>query len=209
MSEGETQTAPVLYKATNPKGRDFHTDTLDYAAALASGEVLMHPDSKKIVPNRPHTYLSVSVEPAETLIGGRWPARLFRVEAVGEVVGGLEASRYKRAVLGVRVVEELPAWMVLGPNGEDVVALIERARTLTADEIKRMSVDRDAARDAAWGAAWNAARNAGRGAVWYAARGVARGVVWGAVTITVRDLITQEHYDTLMAPWRAGVGEWK
>jgi hypothetical protein len=48
----------TYYKATRPDGTDFRTGTIDYAAALASGEVIHHP-VETMVPNDPATYLSV------------------------------------------------------------------------------------------------------------------------------------------------------
>ena len=83
----------------------------------------------------------------------------------------------------------------------------------------------DAAEDA-WDATWDAARGAARGAArraaggaaqraagdaaedaWDAARRAARGVAGDAAeALTVRDLISTEHYDTLTRVWREVVG---
>ena len=206
-----TTTTP-LYKATRHEGIDFRTGTIDYAAALASGEVIRHP-AKLQRPGDSSTYLSVSVSAADCT-GFQWPCRLFRVEAVGDAVPDPDIPN-KRCLSALRVVEELPAWQALGPNGEAVVALIERARTLTADEARRMDAARYAARyaagyaagDAAGDAAWDAARDA----AWYAARDAAWYAAWYAawdagVALVVRDRISPEHFETLVAPWVAGVG---
>jgi hypothetical protein len=226
-----------FYKATRPDGLSFRAapdgTRIDYAAALASGEVIRHPAARK-VRNRAETYLSVSVAPADCT-GFGWPCRLFRVEPVGRVMANLDASPNKRAVSALRVVEELPAWQALGPNGEAVAALIDRCRTLTDDEIRRWDAARDAAwyaawyaardaagdaageaaweaawyaaRDAAWDAAreaaWDAAGDAAREAAWEAARYAARYAAWA---LLVRDLITAEQFDTLTGPWVAVMG---
>lgn len=162
----------TYYKCTRADGTDFRTGTIDYAAALASGEVITHP-ARRLRPGDASTYLSVSVAAADCT-GFQWPCRLFRVEPVGKAVPDPDIPS-KRCVKALRVVEELPAWQALGPNGEAVAALIERARTLTPDEARRMA----AAGDAAWAAAW---------------------------ALVVRDLISTEHFETLVAPWVAGVG---
>jgi hypothetical protein len=225
----------TYYKATRPDGTDFRTGTIDYAAALASGEVIHHP-AETMVPNDPSTYLSVSVEPADCT-GFDWPCRLFRVEPVGPMLGSgslkLQASPNKRACQALRVVEELPAHMALGPNGEAVAAFIDRCRTMTPEQMARLAAARDAARgawyaawvaawyaargaardaargaarEAAWYAAWVAAWYAARGAAWYAARDAAMDAGWA---IVVRDLITPEQYDILVKPFRdAGLEEW-
>lgn len=163
----------TYYKCVRPDGRDFHTGTIDYAAALASGETIKHP-AAEMVRDDPATHLSVSIH-ATNCTGMRWPCRLFRVEPVGPVL--VNAS--KRACHALRVIEELPAHMALGPQGEQVAALIERAGRLTADEIERLA--------------------ASRAASWAASR--------AAIALLARDLISTEHYDTLIAPWRDVIGE--
>lgn len=196
------------YKATRPDGTDFHAGTIDYARALETGEVIRHP-AKKMIRDEPWTYLSVSVHPANCT-GMEWPCRLFRVEPVGRTLKA-QLSESKRSCSALRVVEELPAHMALGPQGEEVVALIERCRSLTTEEGRRLDAAWDAwdaawgawdawdAWDAAWNAAWNAARNAARNAAW----GAAWNAAWAAaLALLTRDLISTEHFDLLYGPWR-------
>jgi hypothetical protein len=168
----------TYYKATRPDGRDFMTGTIDYGAALVSGEVVRHPTSKRKVRGKPATYLSVSTEPADCT-GFAWPCRLFRVEPVGRV-GTAPNLRNKRTTLALRVVEELPAWMAFGPNGEDVARLIDSCRTITPEQARRLY--------AAWGAARDAARDVARGVAWGAARGAAQDAAWGAARDAARDV---------------------
>ena len=176
-----------LYKATRPDGTDFRTGTIDYAKALETGEVIRHPE--KFKRNNPSTYLSVSITPTDCT-GMRWPCRLFRVEAVGRKFknDGLEN---KRCCSAIRVVEELPAHEALGPQGEELAALVERCKTLTYDEAKELR----AARDAAWGAAWDAARDAAWGAAWGA-----------ALALIAKDVITDEQFNKLYGPWQKVIG---
>ena len=63
----------TYYKATRPDGTDFQTGSIDYAAALATGETIEHP-AAKMVRHDPATYLSVSIHPANCT-GMRWPCR--------------------------------------------------------------------------------------------------------------------------------------
>ncbi len=188
MAGGEAVSAidreATYYKATRPDGTSFYDGTTTWEV----GKVTTLPDGSGL------PYLSVSVEPADCT-GMEWPCRLFRVEPVeGHEVTTPNAKNLpnKRAATAWRVVEELPAHGALGPNGAEVAAIIERAATLTLDEMERMH--------AAQVAAWDAARYAARYAAWDAA--------WDAALATiVRNLITTEQYDILMAPWRAGIGE--
>lgn len=194
--------ALTYYKCVRPDGTDFHTGRIDYAAALASGEIIEH--RATMIRDDPSTYLSVSIHPTNCT-GMRWPCRLFRVEPVGRTLTA-SINDSKRACSALRVVEELPAHQALGPQGEQVAAVIERAGRLTAEEVRRL--------DAAWNAAWNAAQDAARDAAQDAARNAAWDAAWNAtwgaarnaLALLTRDLISQEHYDMLIGPWRDVIG---
>ena len=208
-----------LYKATRPDGTDFRTGTVNYAEALETGEVLRHPE--KMERNKPSTYFSVSISPTDCT-GMKWPCRLFRVEPAGRAIKNDDLEN-KRCCSKLRVVEELPAHEALGPQGQEIVALIERCRTLTYEEGENLGAARDAARGAAWGAAWDAAwdaardaargaaRDAARDAAWGAAWGAARDAAWdaardaardAALALIAKDLITPEQFDLLYVPWK-------
>ena len=216
----------TYFKAVRPNGASFHDPSFMWATEV--GGVTYHPThGKSGNTSTAAGYLSVSTT-ATDCTGMRWPCRLLEVEPVGEVFtpdpGGLPN---KRAGLVFRTVRELPAHEALGPNGEHVVALIERCSRLTPEETERLYAAGDAVRDAARGAAWYAAwyagrdaagdavRDAARGAAWYAAWDAVRDAAWDAAwnavrALTVRDLIgdtfTQAHYDTLTMSWRATIG---
>ena len=92
-----------------------------------------------------------------------------------------------------------------GPSWALVVAVIRRAAVLTEDEARSLA----AAWGAARGAAWDAARAAAWDAAWDAAAWAAAwdAAAWDAVwAASVADLVgqhglTQDHINTLMAPW--------
>lgn len=145
----------LYYKATRPDGTDFFSGTIDYAGALASGEVVRHPKAGDPVDHDASTYLSVSVSAADCT-GFRWPCRLFRVEPDDPRESGDYPS--KRTCKSLRVVEELPAWQAFGPNGEQVVGIIEKASRLTTDQARRLAAAWAVARAAAYAAARDAER---------------------------------------------------
>lgn len=130
----------TYYKATRPDGTDFQTGSIDYAAALATGETIEHP-AAKMVRHDPATYLSVSIHPANCT-GMRWPCRLFVVEPVGRTLKA-SLNNSKHSCHALRVIEERPAHEALGPQGDQVAALIERARSLTIDEATKLAAARD------------------------------------------------------------------
>ena len=107
-----------------------------------------------------------------------------------------ESGRTKEEVLDrMAFIEVTDADLeeTFGPAWRMVIAVIRRSAILTAAEAKDLDAARDAAWDAAGVAAWDAA--------W--------GAAWGAV---VSDLVgqhglTQEHVDTLMAPWVQVLGD--
>ena len=139
-----------------------------------------------------------------------------------------ESGRTKEEVLDrMAFIEVTDADLeeTFGPSCRMVIAVIRRSAILTAAEAKDLAAALGAAwaaaRAAAWGAAWAAARAAARGgardAAWAAARGAAWAAVWAAAraaawAAVVSDLVgyhglTQEHVDTLMAPWVQVLGD--
>ena len=185
------------YKALRPDGTDFATGT----TKPRKGRWMPRIDGELIMCERGY---HVSDAPGETLIGGRWPCKLARVEIPD---GEWERQDHKVLVPTYRVVEWLPAWQALGPNGEAVVALIGRARRMTTEERKALAQVRTAtawttACGAAWGAAMGAAWGAARDAACGAACGAARDAACGAaMALVVRDLISREHFNILYGPW--------
>lgn len=182
----------IYYKAVRPDGTDFYTGTVDYAGICGTDQTL------PVLPTVPgdgwdedcggpvcctDEVYHASTSKADTLIGGDWPCRLFEVE--GEAVA---EEGTKRGFYTLKVLRELPAHEALGPNGEAVVALIEKAKTLTAEQVNKPYVPRDVARDAARDvavytarvAARDAARCAAMDAVWRAARAATGCAVRGA-----------------------------
>ena len=225
----------VFYKCTRPDGTDFYTGTVDYAAALASGEPLPELPGDVAFPG-PGWYHLATV-PTEC-VGMGWPCRLFEVQPVGSVHTDTDHP-HKIGTTSVRVLREVDAHLALGPQGEQVAALIGRCRSLTGDELDRLYAARDAVRVAARVAArvatWDAARVAVRVAAqdavwdtvrvaaWDAARVAAQDAVWDTVAawdavrdaalgLLCRDLIGQHPgwdqgaYDRLTGPWRDVIG---
>ena len=210
----------TYWKATRPDGTDFHTGTVDYAAALASGVPVTAPASDDCGFPGPG-WLHLATVPTEC-VGMSWPCRLFEVEPADDLGEDRPRHAHKVGATAVRVLREVDAHVALGPQGVQVAAFIERCATVTVDDVRRLVVARDAARDAAWGAtrgrdaardaAWDAAW--GRDAAWGApTRDAAWGTAWGAVRgLLLRDLIgrypgwDQDAYDLLTGPWRQTVG---
>ena len=212
------------YKALRPDGTDFATGT----TKPRKGRWMPRIEGDLVMCRRGY---HVADAPAETLIGGSWPCKLARVKIPG---GEWEREDHKLVVPTYRVVEWLPSWQALGPNGQEVATLIVRAGRLTADEVRSISAAWDAvwsaariaARNAAWdaarSAAWSAAadagwrearraaadaaRQAGADATWEARQAAAGAARQAAWALLVRDLITAEQFETLYGPWRKALG---
>ena len=222
-----------LYKCTRPDGTDFYGGSVDYAAALTSGEPLPELSGDVAFPD--WGWYHLATVPTEC-VGMEWPCRLYEVEPVGDVMMH-NAHPHKIGARSVRVLREVEAHRLFGPQGEQVVALIERCWTLSAAEMDRLAAAWDAwaatwstryaaemdRLDAAWVAARCAARDAARGAAGDAAwvamdrLDAAWGAAWdatrdAAVALLCRDLIgqspgwDQDAYDLLTGPWRDVIG---
>ena len=161
------------FKATRPDGTDFYSGTVDYAAALETGQPVTVDEPGGEFPGK--GWLHASPVPTDC-VGMQWPCRLFVVDPVGETT----TDGRKYGAHGLRVIEERPVHEALGPQGEQVAAIIDRAARLTETESREL--------DAAWNAAWIPA--------------------WDAALATlVSDLISEDHYATLMQPWLAVIGD--
>ena len=215
----------TYYKATKPDGTSFYDGTTKWEV----GKVTSLPEG-----DRKHTLCSAgllhaSTEPGESLTGGWWPCRLFVVELVGELITD-DDHPYKVGAHEWLVTEEIEAWKALGPNGKRVAELIERCKTLTRDELRRLARAWSAASNAAWSAAWyaassaawNAASSAASNAAWSAALNAAWNAAWNAASSASRDAAlalltwdlatedgpyTVEMRDLLYAPWKEVMGE--
>ena len=199
----------TYYKAVRPDGCSFWDPEFRWVpeSGPVEGIVVEHPNPSRGAAG----YLSVSAV-ATDCTGMQWPCRLLEVEPVdGHPVHAPSSTQFpnKRTASAWRVVRELPAHQALGPQGEYVAAFIahavagdvwdaRRAAEVAAWDAARRAAE-DAAEDAARRAAWLAARLAAEDAAWVAAWDVAR-------ALTVRDLLSTEHYDTLTRAWREIVG---
>ena len=149
----------TFFKAVRPDGGSFHDPDFRWlpedGVIPEGGWLVEHPEpAGRIGKNSDASasnYLSVATVPTDCT-GFRWPCRLLEVEPVGRAcLDNSHAS--KRRVRAARVLRELDPHLALGPQGEQVAALIERAGRLTPDEKRRL------------GAAWVAARGAALGLV--------------------------------------------
>ena len=219
----------TYYKAIRPDGASFYDPTFRWLPEgwesgnpIPTDWVVRHPNPGAKIDSgsgaHASRYLSVATVPTDCT-GFQWPCVLLEVEAVGQACLD-DQHPHKRRIYAARVIRELPAHEVFGPQGAEVVAILDRAAKLTAEEVQNLAAAwvaaRDAARDAAWVAAWDAARDAAwvaaRVAAWVAAWVAARDAAWvaardAAVATLARDLITTEHHDLLIGPWRAVMGD--
>jgi hypothetical protein len=202
--------SPTLYKAVQLNGKDFATGLIDYGAAFAAGATVKHPNPGNVGDSDASTYLSVSVS-ASDLPGTSWPLRLFEVEPVGELWNPNDPYPHKRAVHELRIIREVPAHLVYGPEGERVRELIEAFHELSFFQRDQMYYGRPTEFAAAWGRVRSAACSLGVGSApawfdlelldvgWYSGLG-------GALALLVRGIdpkaISDEDYETLTAPWR-------
>ena len=208
----------TYYKAVGPDGTSFY----DRETFWKVGQVTYIDGVRGTALCQPGI-LHASDAPGEVLQGGRWPCRLFEVEPVLPLVA---REGHKVGAHAWRVTAELCAWQAFGPNGQEVIALIDRARHLTRDDLRGCRdwyVNLNVARESAWYTAWCAAGSGARSAAWKVAADTARFAAWAAelldgqdavwyavwyavTAMVVRDLISPEDFDMLAAPWHDAIG---
>ena len=200
-----------FYKATMLDGRIRNDETL-----CEVGKTLMVENGSR------HTLWAFDA-PGEAVEVQSWPCRLFLVE--GEPVA---SNGHTHGFCELSVVEELPAWQALGPNGKQVAALIVRSYGLTPEKAAGLHYeislvrqwDKGDALFEAWHRAQTAASASGRRAAVNAAdvavqdachpqaRAAARNAALALVTwdlATEEGPYTIEHRDILYGPWKKTV----
>jgi len=215
-------------KAVRPDGTDFRTGTVrwlpaDGAPIPEGGWLVEHPKPGDVGSWDAAFYLSAATVETDCT-GFSWPARLLSVEPVGAMwTPHPEKFPHKRAAHAWRVVGELPAWRLFGPQGRQVLDIIEQASHPTSTQIEDLTAAwwaaldaaRDAALAAARDAAYDAALDAVRDGAWWAARDAVRDGAWwaardaalaAALGWLVKDLISVEDFRALTGPWTQVVG---
>ena len=213
------------YKVTRLDGSSFHDPTVTYEVGKRVRPKPYSGDRKLCGEGTLHASRSAP----EAMRYGKWPCRLFEVEGT-PFVKDTDKAGFRQ----LRVVCELDAWLVFGPNGRHVEAVLERIAVCTPDEIGKLDAAWDAALGAAQYAAREAAQEAALGAAQDAAWDAAREVAWGAARevawdtareaareaaqeaaweAAIVDLIgqygyTQTHHDLLTGPWKEVIGVW-
>ncbi len=221
-----------LFKAVRPDGTDFDTGAAQWLPANGEpipegGWLVEHPNPGKVGGVDEAFYLSASTVPTNCP-NFSWPGRLLLVEPVGAMWNPQPYSLpCKRAANAWRVIKELPAWKLFGPQGREIETLLGQVESLAKDDPLKMSAAWDAAIwDAARGASWstiqsvvrNAVRGSSRGAaqaairnaIWDAARGGAWSGIWNAAWSAARGLLVLDLEPTtaeiLMATWVSVMG---
>ncbi|HEU5159765.1 MAG TPA: hypothetical protein VFU43_22410 [Streptosporangiaceae bacterium] len=89
-------------------------------------------------PNHPATDGAGLVVHEDPINVESWPCRLWRVDDLVDVVRLAPSNRWLRCG-ALTVYEELPGWLVMGPRGHAVVAVIEQARALTNEKVRAIA----------------------------------------------------------------------
>lgn len=134
----------TYYKAVRPNGRDFWSNTVQWipedGVIPDGGWLVKHRIRQSSSTAEAKYYLSVSTK-ATDCTGASWPCRLLKVVGIeGEDIWTPNpyALPNKRAASSWRVVEELPAWMVFGPYGQEVLGILDTLKQLPAGELRRL-----------------------------------------------------------------------
>ena len=171
----------TYYKATRMDGTDFYTGKIDYTRVP-----LPEMSGEGKFPGA--GWLHLATVPTECA-GATWPCRLFEIEPAKDAVIYADPSHpHKIGTNKAFVTREIESWRFFGPQGKEIVALIERAKNLTLEEVNKLSAADSAAdsaaysaaRSAAYSAAYSASDSAADSAAYLAARSAARSAAYSA-----------------------------
>jgi hypothetical protein len=84
----------------------------------------------------------------------KWPCRLWRVDDLQGAVRLLPSNMWLRCK-ALTVLEELPAWLVMGAHGDAVVGVLEQARNLSSDQVRAIAELPDAEEQRLSSAVWD------------------------------------------------------
>lgn len=212
----------TYFKAIREDGFDFATKTIDYGkAAKSRSKKVTHPRPKIGSPDASQ-YLSVA-RVSTDCTGFIWPARLLQVEPTGDSWTPHASSMpNKVAVTELKIIRELPAWQLFGPEGEHIVVIIDQFAALDRKSKEDLASEMSAYWSIWWptynsvagdGRAVRAGLDAARRALYVRLGGWrgGRAAYGAALTLLCRPLVgsafTQAEYDILSRPWRKVIGE--
>ena len=121
----------MLYKLVAVDGIDFFKRENNFRQALENGTIIRHASSEAIREDQHSSFLSVATSPTETPWVGSYPWALFGVEPIGETRTGFpNFHTHAVAVLALRVIEELPPELALGPFGREIIHLFRIVKAI-------------------------------------------------------------------------------
>lgn len=205
----------VFYKATQPDGTSFHDPDIKYVVGKRVRPKPFDGDRRLCGAG----VLHASRRPEDAASYAKYPFSLFKVEGTP-----FAEQSDKAGFRQLRVLEKIPSWEAFGPQGEQVLAALDRMGTLTDDELDSLT-----AQDQGSTRAWARAR--GRARAWTRDHAPTRAQVWArawdrtrgrariatlcadyVAAVSIQDLIdntyTQADHDLLVRGWEVVVGVW-
>jgi hypothetical protein len=84
----------------------------------------------------------------------RWPVRLWRVTDIEAAPPGSQVSDWYTRAISVRIVEELPAWLLFGDHGYEATRVIDAAGRLEDEDVTVLAAARADAAGHVYAEAW-------------------------------------------------------
>jgi len=112
----------------------------------------------------------------DRMVVNRWPVWLWRVTEIEAAPPGSQVSEWYTRAISVRIVRELPAWLLFGDHGEEVTRVIDAASRLGDEGATVLAVGRPDAAGHVYAEAWRRWQPQARSGspVGYAAAGLTR-----------------------------------
>lgn len=90
----------------------------------------------------------------DRMIVNRWPVRLWRVTDIEAAPPESQVSEWYTRAISVRIVEELPAWLLFGDHGDEVTSIIDAAGQLGHEDVTVLAAARPDAAGHIYAEAW-------------------------------------------------------
>ena len=184
-----------MYKLTRLNGKDFYSNSVDYAGSIGKIIRVIDYDGPKYICGKG---LHASRNPNDCFVGASIPCRAFKVNGIGKIAGDSRKCRYK-ALKVLKEIDDLDK--LFGWKYTEVINPINpfkiKPPKITDNHIALLK-EWDSAWDSVWDSAWDS--------VWDSVRDSVRISVWASVRVSVWDSARNSARDSVWDSARDSVG---
>ena len=191
-----------MYKLTRPNGKDFYSNSVDYAGSIGKIIRVIDYDGPKYICGKG---LHASRNPNDCFVGASIPCRAFKVNGIGKIAGDSRKCRYKalKVLKEIDDLDKLFGWKyteainpinpfkIKPPKITDnhIVLLKEWVSVWNSIGDSIWNSAWHSAWDSVWHSAWHSVRNSVWHSVWDS--------VWNSIWNSIRNSIRNSVWDSI------------